>query len=78
MFKRNKNEQGPSKPSKVTNDQEQWRTETSDDEESYMNEIDTFDDEDYLNEIDNLDEVEDYEDDYVDETNEVNNENNNS
>ena len=41
MAKKNKqqNQQGPSKPSKVTSEQMEWHAVTSDDEEAYANEM---------------------------------------
>ena len=41
MKKENKEEQakGPSKPSKVNSEQQEWHTVTSDDEEAYVNEM---------------------------------------
>ena len=57
-----KDNEGPSKLSKVNKTQEEWHTNTSDDEESFVNEIDTFEDEEYFNEVKEFDEVNDVED----------------
>ena len=40
--KKNKQNLGPSKSSKVTSDQQEWHAVTSDDEESYVNEMESL------------------------------------
>ncbi len=39
MQKREKKNIGPSKPSKITKEQQEWHTATSDDEEAYVSEM---------------------------------------
>ncbi len=52
-----KKEKGPSIPSETRSNEEEWHTKTSDDEESYENEVNVFKDEEELNELDEINET---------------------